>query len=107
MPHSDTEGMSYRQLASDSNRRAGDLANSFDNFTIALIGVRYNGEDKVVDKSGGILGRLEMRVKVLEINGKAMNRALVGMGVLMVLMAGVEKSANIGEFLEKIRMLFH
>ena len=98
--------MSDRQLASDSNRRAGDLANSFDNFTIALIGVRYNGEEKVVDKSGGILGRLETRVKVLEMSGKAMNRALVGMGVLMIMMAGIEKSASIGEFLEKIRLLF-
>lgn len=53
-----------------------DHRRAFDDFTTELIGIRYNGESKVLDRSGGLLGRMETRVAKLERDVPAL-RAMV------------------------------
>ncbi len=98
----DSKDMSDRDLVRDTRTRVGASANSFDLFTIALTGRVYNGEERVVDKSGGILGRLDARVSTLEFGYKNMWKVLLGMGVLILSMIGVDKAKGILEFVDKI-----
>ena len=107
MPNRDTHGMSERDIASDTNNRVGKSANSFDMFTIRLTGSKFNGREEVIDESGGMMGRLEARVCVLEAGFKAHTRMLFGMGALMLTMTGIEKASSIGELLDKLRAFLH
>jgi len=100
------EQMSDREIASDTRNRVGTSANSFDKFTIRLVGSIFNGEEEVVDESGGLIGRLAARVEVLEAGFKAHTRMLLGLGILMLAMTSIEKSKSIVEFLEKLKALF-
>ncbi len=102
----DSSGMSDRDIGRDTRKRVAGSATSFDLFTIEFVGKIYNGETRVVDKSGGSFGRLEDRVKVLEAGFKAHTKMLLGLGGMMLLMTGIEKSANIVEILDKLRTLF-
>ena len=99
--------MSERQIANDTNNRVGKSANSFDMFTIRLTGSKFNGREEVIDDSGGLIGRLQQRVEVLEVGFKAHTRALLGMGIVILVNTGLEKSASIAELLDKLRGLFH
>lgn len=103
----DSSGMTDRDLARDTRTRVGASANSFDLFTIALTGSVFNGEERVVDKSGGLIGRLTTRVQVLEAGYKSTWRVLLGMGLLMLAMTGIEKSSNIVEILDKLKVFFN
>ena len=98
--------MSDRELSSDTNKRVGTSANSFDMFTIRLTGSKFNGREEVIDESGGLLGRLEQRVQVLEVGFKAHTRMLLGMGFLILINTGLEKASSIGEVLEKLKAAF-
>ena len=106
MPTRNTDGMSDRELSSDTNRRVGTSANSFDMFTIRLTGSKFNGQEEVIDESGGLIGRLEARVSVLESGFKAHTRMLLGMACLILINTGLEKSSHIGEVLEKLKLAF-
>lgn len=91
---------------SDKQREAiaemlSDLRRSFDKLTIRLVGVEYNGEERVIDSSGGELGRMGTRVRTLEAGFKIQIKALIGMGVLLLLNGGVTNAKTILEFLEK------
>ena len=99
--------MSDREVAVDTHNRVGASANSFDRFTVDVTGKKYNGEIEEWDKSGGILGRLSARVEVLETGFKAHTKMLLGLGCMMLLMTGIEKAKDIGELLEKLRVLFN
>ena len=98
----DSRDMTDRDIGRDIRQRVAGSANSFDRFTIELVGKVYNGDTVVYDKSGGILGRLDSRVRTLEFGYKNIWKVLLGMGILILSMVGVDKSKGILEFIDKL-----
>jgi hypothetical protein len=66
------------------------------------MGIQFNGEERVIDRSGGEMGRLVSRVNVLESGYKIQMKALIGMGLLMLLNGGITNAKTIWDFLAKI-----
>lgn len=98
----DSRDMTDRDIGRDTRQRVAGSANSFDRFTIELVGKVYNGETVVYDKSGGLLGRLETRVGTLEVGYRNTWKVLLGMGLLILAMSGIENSKSILEVVEKV-----
>jgi len=77
-----------------------DFQQSFDMFTIRLTGSKFNGEEVIIDESGGLWGRMNMRVTVLERGFKYMGYAVSLMFALIVLTKGLEHAGSFVRMIE-------
>lgn len=101
-----TQGKSDRELIELILKRSDESENAFDQFTVETTGVRYNGEKLVYDKSGGLLGRMEMRVLFLEKGFKVQMKTIIAMLILIVVNGGITNIDKIVQFIEKLKFLF-
>jgi hypothetical protein len=90
-----------------------EFQKSFDMFTINVTGAKFNGEETVIDESGGLLGRMEHRVTDLEnIRLTALEKGFKYLGysvslmfVLMILSKGMEHAGGFIRVLEWLTKL--
>ena len=109
----DSDSFSDRGLLIDLRRRDEEQKEAFDNFTVEVTGYKFNGKKEEWDKSGGILGRMDARVTILEegfklhtkmINGfkRGQIGMLSGMAALVLLATGFSHSKELVDILKVI-----
>lgn len=94
---SESDKMTDRELLTDTRRMVGNLRTS-------LFGTGLD-DTEIIDKSGGIIARMDKRIETLEQWFKKMAISMVFMCLMMVLNGGITNAKTIWEFVQKVFVL--
>jgi hypothetical protein len=82
-------------------RTVRELQSSQDRLSIRITGVKYNGHEEIMDKSGGELGRLAAQFQLVKATVKAHGWMIVFLMAMIGLQSGIGHAKTIANFFSK------